>query len=85
MNKKEKFFRALVENMCKRHGAGFVILFCRYELKMTDRELKEIFTEEEVENSKRFTKKNYKDSVALNGGNIFNKGYRIYFNGKQIF
>lgn len=83
--KKEMFFKMLVGNMVTRWGADFVVLFCRYELKMTDKELKEIFKDEEVEKSKRFTKKNYKESVDLCGGNIFNKGYAIYFGGKQIF
>lgn len=85
MDKQKKFFELLVENMCKRWGADFVILFCRYELGMTDKELKGIFNDEDVTKSKRFNKKNYKESVELCGGNIFNKGYAIYFGGKQIF
>lgn len=68
MNKKDLFFKMLVQNMCFRWGADFVILFCRYDLKMTEQELTEIFKKEDVEKSKRFTLKQYKDSVKLSGG-----------------
>lgn len=83
--KKELFFRMMLADFCKRKGVDFVILFCRYELKMTDKELKQMFSDDEVENSKRFNEKNYNETVKLNGGNIFTKDYRIYFGGKQIF
>ena len=82
MDKQKKFFELLVENMCKRWGADFVILFCRYELGMTDKELKGIFNDEDVIKSKRFNYRSYKDAIKL-AGDIFSRGITLWFGNKK--
>lgn len=82
MNKKEKFFKLLLGDLIKRKGVDFVLLFCRYDLKMTDKELKGLFSDEDIKKNKRFNYKSYKEAIKL-AGNIFSRGITIWFGRKK--
>lgn len=82
MNKKEKFFRLLLGDLIKRKGVDFVLLFCRYDLKMTDKELKELFNVEDINKNKRFNYRSYKDAIKL-AGDIFSRGITLWFGNKK--